>query len=172
MAWCTFQCAWYMSAFASVLCVQISWPTDHLLVQPLELFGCGSMESGKQPCRYTVVCLILCKSPPQWSGRLWGITGSDSRLDRSKSNRLHVDILRFLLHWNWGILYKFLKYDRYFSCSLELQPVISQSSAGSFATNRWFSTIIGQPNRSWILQPGRQSGLRPWCRCKIATHHA
>jgi hypothetical protein len=30
-----------------------------------------------------------------------------------------------LLHW--GIFYKFLKNDRYFSCSLQLQPDISQT---------------------------------------------
>ena len=28
---------------------------------------------------------------------------------------------------NWGIFYKFLKNDRQFSCSLELQPVVSQT---------------------------------------------
>ena len=59
----------------------------------------------------------------------------------AKSNRLHVNILRFsVIKWRY-ILTISLKWS-VISCSLELQPVISQTQPLHFVTNCRFSPII------------------------------
>jgi uncharacterized membrane protein YbaN (DUF454 family) len=56
----------------------------------------------------------------QCLGKVLGIIGQV--LSVFKSNMFHVDIFWFYL-LDWGIFYNFLWNDRYFSWSLELQPI-------------------------------------------------
>ena len=76
----------------------------------------------------------------QWSGRFLGIIGWDPSV--CKSNRLYVDILRFsFIKWRYFLQIP-LKWSIIFMQSWTSTGYFSNST-GSFATNCWFSPIMG-----------------------------
>ena len=109
------------------------------------------------PWPHYMILEVCCD---QWSGRFLGIiTGWDPSV--CKSNRSHVDILRFSFIELECILYNPLKWLVIF-----LQ---SSTSTGSFVTNCWFSPIIGWDGL-WPVSIGLSQfhGHGSWLTCEVA----
>ena len=86
---------------------------------------------------------LVTDEPAQWSGRFLGITGWDPSV--CKSNRLHVDILRFSFIKLGYILWIPLKWSVSFLQSWTSTGYFSNST-GSSVTNCRFSLIVEPAN--------------------------
>ena len=103
--------------------------------------------------------LPLVSGQGQWLGRFFSIIGWDPSV--CKSNRLDVHILRFKL----GIFFKFLSNDWYYSCSLEIELVISQTQP----VHLWLTA--GSPHslgKAWAPATGNFKVQRLIC-CRLAA---
>ena len=132
-----FVCTLCPLPFALCLCTWsgLEFPLNHLL----NLFRVGPVHSHEVPSHSRSIRAILAVETPNGShrgqvigsGRFLGVFGWDPSV--CKSNRLHVDVLRFFLFsffFLYGIRVCSINCSTTvgdFSCSLELRPIISQT---------------------------------------------